>query len=170
MLWWNSMTKAAWEGKGLFSLCFCIILHHWRKSGQEVKQGRNWCKSHGEVRPAGLFLMACSAFFLIEPRTTSPEVSMVSVLTNQSVIKKIYHRLAHHKILWRPFDIGGSLLFNDSSLCQPDIKVASTYFLLVQNFHKDCEEKIWKEDLVHWDLEGKGVSVPPKICHLPYKY
>ena len=31
------MTKATWGGKGLFGLHF----HHWRKSGQELKQGRN---------------------------------------------------------------------------------------------------------------------------------
>jgi hypothetical protein len=35
------MTKAIWGGKGLFSLCFHITVHHQRKSGQELKQGRN---------------------------------------------------------------------------------------------------------------------------------
>ena len=35
------MTKASWGGKGLFSLCFHVTVHHQRKSGQELKQGRN---------------------------------------------------------------------------------------------------------------------------------
>jgi hypothetical protein len=35
------MTKASWQGKGLFDLCLVITVHHQRKSGQELKQGRN---------------------------------------------------------------------------------------------------------------------------------
>jgi hypothetical protein len=33
--------KASWGGKGLFGLHFYIIVHHRRKSGQELKQVRN---------------------------------------------------------------------------------------------------------------------------------
>lgn len=33
--------KASWGGKSLFSLHVQIIVHHWRKSGQELKQGWN---------------------------------------------------------------------------------------------------------------------------------
>jgi hypothetical protein len=33
--------KASWGGKGLFSLNFHIVVHHWRKSGQELKQDWN---------------------------------------------------------------------------------------------------------------------------------
>lgn len=33
--------KASWGGKGLFGLHFQIIVHPWRKPGQELKQGRN---------------------------------------------------------------------------------------------------------------------------------
>ena len=32
------MTKATWKGKGLH---FCIVVHHQRRSGQELRQGRN---------------------------------------------------------------------------------------------------------------------------------
>jgi hypothetical protein len=35
------MTKATWEGKGLFSLHFHNSVQYGRKSGQELKQGRN---------------------------------------------------------------------------------------------------------------------------------
>jgi hypothetical protein len=31
--------KASWGEKNLFGLYFQIIIHHWRKSGQELKQG-----------------------------------------------------------------------------------------------------------------------------------
>ena len=34
--------KALWEGNGLFGLHFQITVHHWRKSGQELRQGWNW--------------------------------------------------------------------------------------------------------------------------------
>lgn len=33
--------KASWEEKGLFVLHFQVIIHHWRKSGQELNQGWN---------------------------------------------------------------------------------------------------------------------------------
>jgi len=32
--------EASWGGKGLFNLHFCIAVHHQRKSGQELTQGR----------------------------------------------------------------------------------------------------------------------------------
>ena len=35
------MTTASWGGKGLFGFLFHIIVHCWRESGQELKQGRN---------------------------------------------------------------------------------------------------------------------------------
>ena len=35
------MTKATWGGKDLFGLCFHVMVLHQRKSGQELKQGRN---------------------------------------------------------------------------------------------------------------------------------
>jgi hypothetical protein len=33
--------EASWGGKGLLSLYFHIAVHHQRKSGQELTQGRN---------------------------------------------------------------------------------------------------------------------------------
>ena len=32
--------KASWKGKGLFGLHFHVIVHHVRKSGQELRQER----------------------------------------------------------------------------------------------------------------------------------
>jgi hypothetical protein len=36
----NTMIKATWKGKGLFSLHFHIAVHHQRKSEQELIWGR----------------------------------------------------------------------------------------------------------------------------------
>jgi hypothetical protein len=33
--------QSNFEGKGLFGLHFHITVHHWRKSGQTLKEGRN---------------------------------------------------------------------------------------------------------------------------------
>jgi hypothetical protein len=32
-----------------FSQQFHITVHHWGRPGQELKQGRNWCRGHGRV-------------------------------------------------------------------------------------------------------------------------
>jgi hypothetical protein len=52
--------KLRQEDSGFFGLYFHISVHH-------LKEVRN-----GGVLLTGLYPMACSAFFLIEPRTTSP--------------------------------------------------------------------------------------------------
>jgi hypothetical protein len=54
-----------------------IAIHHQRKSGQELNQGRNLeAGADAEAMEAmlltGVLPLACSACFLIEPRTTSP--------------------------------------------------------------------------------------------------
>jgi hypothetical protein len=54
----------------------------------------------------GLLPMACSACFLIEPRTTSPGLApptMGWALPHQSIIKKIPYRLAYRLILMEAF-------------------------------------------------------------------
>lgn len=42
LLYWNTMGKRNWRGKGLFCVHLYITLHDQRKSGQQVKQGRGW--------------------------------------------------------------------------------------------------------------------------------
>jgi hypothetical protein len=41
--------------------------------------GRIWCRGHEGVLFTGLLLVAPSACFLIEPKTTSPEVSSFTI-------------------------------------------------------------------------------------------
>ena len=65
--------EANWAGKGLFSLHFHIAVHHqgsqkWNSSRSE---SRSWCRGHGGMFLFALLLLACSACFLIEPKTTS---------------------------------------------------------------------------------------------------
>jgi hypothetical protein len=70
------MTKKLLGRKGLIQL---TLPHHERKSGQELKQGKNLEKrgdrGHGQMLLIGLLLMACSACFLIKRRTTSPGIA-----------------------------------------------------------------------------------------------
>ena len=68
--------EASCGEKGLFSLHFHITLHRQRKSGQELTQGRNLepgtdAEALDGVLRTTLLPLACSACFLIEPRTTS---------------------------------------------------------------------------------------------------
>jgi hypothetical protein len=67
--------------------------------------GRSWCRGQERVLLTGLFLKTCSAWLLIEPRTISSGVSPLSLMQAFSQ-------------LW-------TLLSDNSSLCQGDIKLAS---------------------------------------------
>jgi hypothetical protein len=59
-----------WGGKGLFSLHF----PHCCSSPEEVRTGTQAGQEAGADAEAmeGCYLLACSACFLIEPKTTSP--------------------------------------------------------------------------------------------------
>jgi hypothetical protein len=63
------MAKETSGGKGLFSLCFHITVHHQRKAKQELEQGRNLEAGVDteamEGLLAGFLLMACSACFFL---------------------------------------------------------------------------------------------------------
>lgn len=76
----------------------------------------------------GLLLVACSACFLIEPRSTSPGMALPTIgrtLPHQSQIKKMPNKLTYSPVLWEHFsaEAPSSLM---TSLCQVDIKLAST--------------------------------------------
>ena len=64
----NTMTKESWGEKGLFGLYFQIIVHHWRKLGQKLQQGKNLeAGVDAEVVEEtlnGLLPLVCSAHFL----------------------------------------------------------------------------------------------------------
>jgi hypothetical protein len=83
-----------------------ITVHLQSKSAQALKQGSNLEAGADaeamEGRYLVTFLMACSAIFIIEPRTT---LSGLSPLTHQSLIfkKKMSYRLAYSLIICRNF-------------------------------------------------------------------
>jgi hypothetical protein len=77
----------------------------------------------------GLLPVAFSACFLIEPRTTSPEMAPPTMgwdLPPSLLIEKMPYRW----VSWRHFLKGGSFLCDNSSLCQVDTQnqPEHTYF------------------------------------------
>ena len=101
--------KVSWKGKCLFDLHFHVTVHHWRKSGQELRQdpgGRSRCRGHGGVLLTGLLSRACSACFLRAHRTQSPAVALTSVsqaFPHQSSLEKVHHWFSHRFIWWGHF-------------------------------------------------------------------
>jgi hypothetical protein len=69
---------ASWGGKGSFGLYIHIALHHWRKSGQELRTDRilETIADAEVTEDYCLLLIACSACPLIELKTTSPQVAL----------------------------------------------------------------------------------------------
>jgi hypothetical protein len=54
--------EASWGGKGLFGLCFDIAVY-WRKSGLELKLGRNLGADVDEAIMQGYYLLTCFPWF-----------------------------------------------------------------------------------------------------------
>jgi hypothetical protein len=116
--------EASWGGKDLFSLYLHIAVHHQRKSGQELTQGRNLeAEADSEAMEECLLPLPCSACFLIELRTTSTGMAsstMSWTLPPWSLIEK----MPYSWISWRHFLKGSSFLCDNSSLCQVDPKTS----------------------------------------------
>jgi hypothetical protein len=114
---------------GLFGLDF---QHHSSslkeiRTGTQTEQkpgGRSWCKGHGGVLLIGLLHRAsCSVFFLVELKTSSPEVAPPTVgwaLPHQALFKK----MSYSQMLWRGFLNWSSLLLDDSRLGGVEMKPA----------------------------------------------
>lgn len=91
LLWWNTITKAAWGQKGSFGLNFYILVHSMGTQAGLESGSRQWCRGLGGVLLVGLLLMACSAgFFFVDLRTTRPGMvppTMEWVISHQSLRK-----------------------------------------------------------------------------------
>jgi hypothetical protein len=116
-------------GKGSFCLSFYITVLHQRKSGQELTQGRDLeAGADAEAMEGaadwlaspGLLPLACSACFLIDPRTHQPKDGPTHNMLGQSLIKK----MPYSWILWRAFFSQLNFLLSDNS-SEVDIKLAS---------------------------------------------
>jgi hypothetical protein len=81
-------------------------------------ESRSWCRGHGGMFLTGLLPLACSACFLIEPKTTRPE--MVPPIRGPSPL--ITEKIPHSWISWRNFPNWSSFLGDNSSLCQVAIQ------------------------------------------------
>lgn len=106
---WSCWNQTLWPKqpgrKSLFGSHFHFTV---RSSSVDVRTetqagqglGRSWCRGHGRL----LLILTCSPFFLREPRTTSPRVSLPTMgwaLDHQPLIKKMPCRLAWSPVLWR---------------------------------------------------------------------
>lgn len=91
--WWNTMVRAAWVGKSLFDLHLHITVLHWRKYGQQLKQGRNEEAGADAEAVEEYCLLTCSSQWLsllsystqdrqLRGRTTYSGVGPPSLMTN----------------------------------------------------------------------------------------
>jgi hypothetical protein len=108
--------EASWGGKGLFGLYFHTVVHHqgsqdWNSSRSG---SRSWCRDHEEMLLTGLLPLACSACFLKEPRTTSPEMAPPT-MAGPSHPWSLVEKMPYSWISWRHFLKGGSFLCDSSS-------------------------------------------------------
>ena len=133
--------KASWEGKDLFDLDFQIIVHHWRKSGQELKQGRNLeAGSNADPRsqksaaywlaPSGLLSLLSYRTQDHQPRdgTTHNELGSPPSITN---LEKAPTGLSTARAYGGIFlsEVSSSQMTN---LCQVDTKLSTTGLVLGQ--------------------------------------
>lgn len=97
------------------------------KAGTQIQQepaGKSWSKGNKEMLPPDLLHMPGSTCFLMLPKTISPGVSALTIVTtqnrlslcNQSLIKNISCRLTDNPVLHRQFLSWSSLLSGDSNL------------------------------------------------------
>jgi hypothetical protein len=105
-----------------------IAIHYWRKSGQNSNRTGPWRQElmQRPWRGAAYWLasLACSACFLIEPRTTSAGLGLLTkvwALPYRSLIEKMPYS-------WRHFFSWISFLLDDSSLSQVDTKTQPVQF------------------------------------------
>jgi hypothetical protein len=128
----TSWPRSSWGGKGLLSLHFQIAVHHQRKSGLELKQGRKQelMQSHGEMLFAGLLPLACSAYFLIEPKDYQPRDGPTH--KGPSHPWSLIEKMLYSWMSWRHFLTWSSFLCDNSSLGQVDTKLPSTLGLYCQ--------------------------------------
>lgn len=128
------MTKSKLGEERVYSGHTTTTIHRLRKSGQELKLGRNMeTRADVEAIKECCWLtcspMACSAWPLLEHRIISPGMvppSVSSALPHQSSVMKMPHCLAHRSVWWGYCLSWGSLFPSDSKPWQVDTKHAYT--------------------------------------------
>jgi hypothetical protein len=92
--------KISCGGRGLFGLHLHAKVHHGRKLQKKLKQGRDQGAGAAAEDMEGCCLLACSACFLVEPRTTSPGVVPATVGCPPPPVP---YRLLYSPIFWKHF-------------------------------------------------------------------
>jgi hypothetical protein len=112
----TSWVKTSWGGKELFDLHFHIVVHHWRKPGQELKWARNMEAGTDAEVMEGCYLLACSPGLLSLLSYITQKHQPRSSITHSGLgcslpllIKQMLNRLAWSLALWRHFLNWGSL-------------------------------------------------------------
>jgi len=115
----NVMTKNQVGEKGVYSVYTSTLLFITKGSqdwNSSRSGSRSWCRNHGKMLFTGFLTLACSACFLLEPKTTRPEMvppTMSYAFPSWSLIEK----MPYSWISWRHFLKGGYFLYDNSSLC-----------------------------------------------------
>ena len=120
------MAKSKSRRKGFVWLPYhCSSLKEVR-TGTQVGQeagDRSWCRGHGGVLLTALLFMACLAWF---PRDDTTHNGLTPPLSIAN-----FKKLPYSWILWRHFLHWVSLLSDNFSLCQIDIRPASIVYMCV---------------------------------------
>jgi hypothetical protein len=130
----NIMTKKQVGEERIYPAYTSTLLLFITKGSQDWNSSRSWSRSryrgHGGLLLTGLLPIACSACFLIEPKTTSPEM----VLPVRSPLPwSLIEKMPYSWISWRHFLKGGSLLCDNSRLCQADTQNQPVQSILMLN-------------------------------------
>lgn len=114
-------SETSWGRRGLFGLHMHVVVHYWRMLGQGRNlEVRRWCRVPGGVLLTDL--LSQLYYRIQDPKPESvPNQGRLILLTS---ITKQENSLSftHSLILWRHFFKWGSLLSENSSLHQVDIK------------------------------------------------
>ena len=92
-----------------------------KRNSRREPRGSSWSRSNGRMMIINLLTVACSAGFLIAPRTISPGVALLTVswaFSYQSSIKKMLDTFTYRPTSWRHFLSWDSFFLNDFRLCQ----------------------------------------------------
>lgn len=119
LYWWSSIEKRTQVSlmRAERCTCHCSSL---KKSGQELKQGKNLEAGAGAAAMEECCLQTCSSCFLIEPRTAKGWHHLLHWSSN----KKMHCMPAYSQILLIHFLSWWSLLSDDDNLWQADIKLS----------------------------------------------
>lgn len=122
----STMTKkTSWGRKDSFGLPFHITSHHWRKSGQEPTQGRNPEAGTDAEAMKGYCLLTCFPW-LAHPVPYRTQAGHHPQWAEPFPCQSLNKKMPYSWILWKHFLSWGSLLSDNSSLSQIEIRQAST--------------------------------------------